>query len=120
LVGGWQYLAFVADQIHLVVPAGCFPGTLSDGTITYLKPPPGLGLDLPRWTQEGRLLVIAHSGEPIQGIVYVYDPTGQGQAATGSFVLSSSHDGQKWFPWQPGKTWQVDPARLVDSYYGDE
>ncbi len=122
LVGGvvWspdgQYLAFVAKRLQ-----GCTSscGTvglvrLGDGVVTLLKPPPGLNLDLPRWTQDGRILVNA------QGTVYVYDTSGQSQAATGSYLLSSSHDGQKWFPWQPGKNWPLDPSRPVDSYYGDE
>jgi Tol biopolymer transport system component len=122
LVGGvvWspdgQYLAFVAKRLQ-----GCTSscGTvglvrLGDGAVTLLKPPSGLNLDLPRWTQDGRILVNA------QGTVYVYDTSGQSQPATGSYLLSSSHDGQKWFPWQPGKNWPLDPSRPVDSYYGDE
>lgn len=126
LVGGlvWspdgQYLAFTAKQIQ-----GCDPCQsvglvrLLDGQVTLLKSPPGLGLDLPRWTQDGRLLVIAHKNEPTQGTVYVYDTSGQGQVASGTLVLSSSHDGQKWLPWLPGRTWQVDPAKPVSSYYTD-
>jgi hypothetical protein len=127
LVGGavWspdgRYLAFVANRLQNCDPcqtAGLI--RLSDGALILLEPPPGLGLDTPRWTQEGRLLVNAHRGIPAQGTIYVYDLSGQGQIAAGSYLLSSSHDGQKWFPWQPGKSWQVDPAGPVDSYYGDE
>lgn len=126
LVGGlvWspdgQYLAFTAKQIQ-----GCNPCQavglvrLSDGQVTLLKSPPGLGLDLPRWTQDGRLLVIAYAGQPAQGTVYVYDISGQGQVASGTFVLSSGHDGQKWLPWLPGRTWQVDPAQPANNYYLD-
>jgi hypothetical protein len=127
LVGGavWspdgRYLAFVANRLQNCDPCQTVGLVrLSDGALTLLEPPPGLGLDTPRWTQEGRLLVNAHAGIPAQGSVYVYDLSGQGQTAAGSYLLSSSHDGQKWFPWQPGKIWQVDPARPVDSYYGDE
>jgi dipeptidyl aminopeptidase/acylaminoacyl peptidase len=127
LVGGavWspdgRYLAFVANRLQNCDPCQTVGLVrLADGALTLLESPPGLGLDTPRWTQEGRLLVNAHAGIPAQGSVYVYDLSGQGQTAAGSYLLSSSHDGQKWFPWQPGKIWQVDPARPVDSYYGDE
>jgi uncharacterized protein YgiM (DUF1202 family) len=127
LVGGavWspdgRYLAFAADQVQecgFCQTVGLV--RVSDGTISYLEPPHHtLGLDQPRWTQDGRLLVNAHPGEPIQGIVHVYDVSGQGQIAAGSYVLSSSHDGQKWFPWQPGRLWEVSSAEGVDSYYSD-
>lgn len=124
LVGGavWsptgEYLAFTAN--HTGVCKACrMVGLvrLGDGAISYLEPPAGLGLDLPRWTQDGRLLVTAHPGELAHGTVYIYETTGQGQAATGSYILSSSHDGQKWFPWLPGTSWQLDAAAPVDSYY---
>jgi hypothetical protein len=92
---------------------------LSNGEITYLDSPPGLGLDMPRWTQEGRLLVNAHPGNPLHGTVYVYEPSGRGEQASGAYWLSSSHDGQKWFPWQPGRIWQADAAQPPDSYYSD-
>jgi hypothetical protein len=126
LVGGaiWspdgRYLAFVANQI-----VDCDPCRrvglvrMSDGAISYLQSPPDAGLDLPRWTQDGRLLVTAYSEEPVWRRVYIYDISGQGQVAEGVYVLSSSHDGQKWFPWQPGKTWQVDNPLGADSYYRD-
>jgi len=126
LVGGavWspdgRYLAFVANRLQNCDPCGTVGLVrLSDGALTLFDPPPGLGLDLPRWTEDGRLLVNAHLGDPAQGTVYVYDTSGQGQVAAGNYLLSSSHDGQKWFPWQPGKTWQVGPAARADSYYGD-
>jgi SH3-like domain-containing protein len=126
LVGGavWspdgRYLAFVANRLQNCDPCGTVGLVrLSDGALTLFDPPPGLGLDLPRWTEDGRLLVNAHPGDPAQGTVYVYDTSGQGQVAAGNYLLSSSHDGQKWFPWQPGKTWQVGPAARADSYYGD-
>ncbi len=115
-----RYLAFVANQIN-----GCQYCRrvglvrLGDGQITYLEPPSSAGLDLPRWTQDGRLLVTAHAGQPEQGAVYVYDTSGQGQIASGRFSLSSSHNGQKWFPWQPGKVWETTSAAGVASYYAD-
>jgi hypothetical protein len=127
LVGGavWspdgRYLAFVADQVQdcgYCQTVGLV--RVSDGIISYLEPPHHtLGLDQPRWTQAGRLLVNAHPGEPTQGIVHVYDVSGQGQIAASRYILSSSHDGQKWFPWQPGRIWEVSSAEGVDSYYSD-
>lgn len=115
-----RYLAFVANQINdcqYCRRVGL--ARLGDGQISYLEPPPSAGLDLPRWTQDGRLLVTAHSGRPEQGAVYLYDISGQGQVASGRFVLSSSHDGQKWFPWLPGKVWETNSAAGAASYYGD-
>lgn len=124
LVGGavWspdgRYLAFVANQI-----GGCQPCRIiglvrmSDGAVSYLQPPPESGLDLPRWTQDGRLLVTAFREQLTDGRVYVYDASGQGKLAAGLYILSSSHDGQKWFPWLPGKIWQVIDG--VDDYYRD-
>ena len=44
---------------------------------------------------------------------------GEGQIAAGRYLLSSSHDGQKWFPWLPGKSWATDGAEGVSSYYSD-
>ena len=93
----------------------CDPGFL-DGRKSV---PSETGLDLPRWTQDGRLLVTSYSDKLEEGAVYIYDTSGQGQEAAGSYILSSSHDGQKWFPWQPGKTWDVGRAEGVDSYYSD-
>jgi hypothetical protein len=114
-----EYIAFVADYMQYCDPCRTVGlARLSDGAITYLEPPAGLGLDMPRWTQDGRLLVNAHPGEPHHGAVYVYDTSGRGEIATAVYVLSSSHDGQKWSPWEPGKTWQVDSAQ-PDSYYSD-
>jgi hypothetical protein len=124
LIGGavWspdgRYLAFIADQI-----GGCQPCRIvglvrtSDGSISYLPPPPESGLDRPRWTQDGRLLVTAFRQQLTDGRVFVYDTSGQGQLAEGVYVLSSSHDGQKWFPWLPGRIWQVNEG--VDDYYRD-
>ena len=113
-----QYLAFVADrlvdcqycrQVGLV--------RLSDGDVSFLDPPPSSSLDLPRWTQDGRLLVTSFSDNLAEGAAYIYDTSGQGQPATGTYLLSSSHDGQKWSPWLPGTVWQVDRSARPDSYY---
>lgn len=127
LVGGavWSpdghYLALVVNRLQNCNPCRTVGLVrLSDSTLTLLAPPPSSALDWPRWTQDGRLLVTSYLTDLTQGgVVYVYDVSGQGQAATGDFLLSSSHDGQKWFPWQPGKTWQVGASGGVDSYYGD-
>lgn len=126
LIGGvvWspdgQYLAFVADKVaecQYCRQVGLV--RLSDGDIAYLEPPPSSAVDRPRWTQDGRLLVTSFSDNLAEGAAYIYDTTGQGQPATGTYALSSSHDGQKWFPWLPGVAWQVGSAAQPDSYYGE-
>ncbi len=114
-----EYIAFVADanpSCNTCRKVGLF--RLSDKSVTFLKPPSGLGIHTPRWTEDGRqLLVNAHVGEPADGVTYVYDiSSGQSQVASGRYVLSSSHEGQKWFPWQPGKTWQAGVSERPDSY----
>jgi hypothetical protein len=115
-----RYLALVINRLQNCNPCRTVGLVrLSDGTLTLLDPPPDSALDLPRWTQDGQLLVTAYLTEPAQGKVYIYDLSGLGQAAVGSYLLSSSHDGQKWFPWQPGKSWQVGSPGGVASYYGD-
>lgn len=72
----------------------------------------------PRWVQDGRLLVTIYKDDPANGTVYIYDAQGRGQIAQGTYVLSSSQDGQRLSPWLPGKTWTVDPSRPT-SYYRD-
>ncbi len=116
-----KYIAFVAERLQDCDPCRTVGLVgMPDGAMTWLKPPAGLGLDLPRWTQDGRLLVTAHAGDPSQGTIHVYEAAGQSQElAVGSYDLSSSHDGQKWFPWQPGKTWQTNDSAGAQSYYGD-
>ncbi|MCB9078678.1 MAG: SH3 domain-containing protein [Anaerolineaceae bacterium] len=124
LIGGvvWspdgQYLAFVADKVadcQYCRQVGLV--RLSNGDISYLEPPPSSSVDRPRWTQDGRLLVTSFSDDLAEGAAYIYDTTGQGQPATGTYILSASHDGQKWFPWLPGAVWQVGSAAPPDSYY---
>lgn len=73
---------------------------------------------LPRWTQDGQLLVTIHQGDLETGTVYIYDAGGRGQVAGGTFLLSSSAEGQQWSPWLSGKSWTVDPNRPT-SYYDD-
>jgi hypothetical protein len=126
LVGGavWspdgRYLAVVINRLQNCDPCRTVGLVqLSDGALTLLDPPPNSALDMPRWTQDGQLIVTGYLTDPAQGAVQVYTTSGQGQAAAGSYLLSSSHDGQKWFPWQPGKIWQVGSAGQVNSYYGD-
>ena len=84
----------------------------------YLEPPDGFSMGLPRWTQGGKLLVNIFKGDDASGTVYMYDPSGRGQVASGEIVLSSSHDGQKQTPWLPGKSWRVDQSQ-PESYYND-
>lgn len=127
LIGGavWspsaEYIAFVGDQMLVCGPCRVVGLVrLADGSISYLDPPwAGASLDKPRWTKDGRLLVNVYLDEPANGTIYVYKVSGQGQEASGSFDLSSSHDGQKWFPWRLGKTWAADSSERVDSYYID-
>jgi hypothetical protein len=115
-----EYIAFVADRLDdcsLCRVVGLV--AMGDGSINYLDPPAGAAIDRPRWTQDGRLLVTVYWTEPAEGAAYIYDTSGQGQLAAGSYILSSSHAGQKWFPWQPGKVWQVDHPEGTGSYFSD-
>ena len=116
-----QHLAFVVrfkePECRLCRSVGLL--RVSDGSITYLPAPENLETDAPRWTQDGRLLVNVHPGEPADGVTYVYDIYGRGQEAAGVYVLSSSHDGQKWFPWLPGRIWRAGVTERADSYYKD-
>lgn len=115
-----RYLAFVANRIGACEPCRTVGLVqMSNGEISYLQAPQGAGLDMPRWTQDGQLLVTVFWDEPANGATYLFNTAGQGQEAAGTFVLSSSHDGQKWFPWLPGKTWSTGPSQPAGSYYGD-
>lgn len=116
-----DYLAFVVGyKVKYCKPCeGVVVLRLADGKITYLEHPGDLDLDAPRWTQDGRLLVNAHPGEPASGMTYEYSLSGKGQPAQGAYVLSASHEGQKWYPWLPGKTWLVGSFERPDSYNAD-
>ncbi|MCB0196434.1 MAG: SH3 domain-containing protein [Anaerolineae bacterium] len=114
-----QYLAFVKEIkppfCNLCHSVGLI--NIATGEIFYLEGPDGLQTDAPRWTQDGRLLVNAHPGEPADGITYVYNVFGEGRQATGIYTLSASHEGQKWYPWLPGRVWQAGVSERADSYY---
>jgi hypothetical protein len=90
---------------------------VSDGTISYLEAPDNQDVEAPRWTHDGRLLVVVHPSEPADGITYVYATSDRGQPASGIYVLSSSHEGQKWSPWLPGRVWQAGVSERPDTYY---
>lgn len=47
----------------------------------------------------------------------IIEQIGIGGMAT-VYNLSSSHAGQDWFPWEPGRTWRVGEGR-PDSYFED-
>jgi hypothetical protein len=63
-------------------------------------------------------MVTIYKDDPANGTPYIYDTSGRGQIASGVYILSSSHEGQKYHPWEPGKTWQVD-QREPHRYYDD-
>jgi len=112
-----QYLAFVAENLQtqqIYRQVGLV--RLGDGVITYFEPPANMNIDMPRWTQDGRLIVNIHPGDPNHGTVHVYTTAGQSEIASGVYLLSASHSGQKWFPWQPGGAWQVDSAQPTGYY----
>jgi hypothetical protein len=123
LVGGavWSpdglWLAVVVDELPRCDCRSIGLIRLGDGRLILLEPPPDANLDLPRWTQDGRLLVTAYLETLTEGRPFIYDTAGSLDPAEGTYLLSSSHDGQKWFPWLPGRVWQVDPAQAPDSYY---
>lgn len=114
-----QLIAFVVDRKQ-----GCLQcrrvGVIvrASGSIFYLDPPEGKNLGLPRWTLDGRLLVTIYQDDPASGTAYVFNANGQGQVASGSYILSSSLEGQKWWPWLPGKSWRVGEG-AANSYYSD-
>lgn len=116
-----QYLAFVTEikppKCNLCHSVGVV--NLATGELFYLEGPDGLQTDAPRWTQDGRILVNVHPGEPADGVTYVYNVFGEGQPATGIYTLSASHDGQKWYPWLPGRVWQAGVSERPDSYYAN-
>lgn len=116
-----QLIAFVADRKQNCNPCrrvGIVLRAAQGSQPLYLEPPAGYNIGLPRWTQDGRLLATIYQDNPASGTVYIYDASGRGQPAAGSYLLSSSVEGQKWSPWLPGKSWQVDASRPT-SYYSD-
>jgi hypothetical protein len=114
-----KYIAFMVDYKQ----QKCWPcrsvglARVSDGSITFLDTRDKMDSEAPRWTHDGRLLVIVHPHEPADGVTYVFDTSGRGKVAEGIFVLSSSHDGQKWLPWLPGRVWQAGVSERPDTYY---
>jgi hypothetical protein len=116
-----NFLAFRVDYLY----PKCRPCRgvglvdLSEETLIFLETPDQLDCDGPRWTQDGRLLVNVHPGEPAKGTTYAYDRWGQGEPASGVYLLSSSHDGQKWLPWRPGRVWQAGVSERPDTYCGN-
>ena len=114
-----EYLAFVVENKN----TGCRPCKsvglirLDDESLIFLKTPNNLDGEAPRWTQEGRLLVNVHPAEPAAGTTYIFDVTGRGVPANGLYRLSTSHEGQRWHPWQPGRSWQAAISERPDTYY---
>jgi hypothetical protein len=116
-----EYVAFVVGfkdpkcrpcrMVALLRPA--------DGSITYLEGPDNLETDAPRWTQDGRIMINVHPGEPADGVAYLYDVYGRAEEASGVYLLSSSHEGQKWYPWLPGRIWRAGVTERADSYNSD-
>jgi hypothetical protein len=116
-----KYIAFVAEYLD---PA-CKPCRsvglvrLSDETTYWLQTPDRMDSDAPRWTEDGRLLVNVYPGEPADGATYVYVTSDRGQVASGTYVLGSSHAGQMWLPWLPGRVWRAGVSERPDTYYDD-
>jgi hypothetical protein len=114
-----EYLAFMVDY----KAKKCRPCRavglvrMADESIFFLQTPDNLDSEAPRWTQDGRLVINVHPSEPASGETYIYDVTGRGQKASGLLVLSTSHEGQKWYPWQPGRSWRAGISERPDTYY---
>jgi hypothetical protein len=114
-----QYLAVVVEKLNCKTCRSVVLVRIADDSLFFLQTPNNLTGDEPRWTQDGRLLMNVYPSDPAQGTTYVYDLEGRGQVAAGTFALSSSHEGQKWFPWRPGRTWQAGVAERPDAYNAD-
>jgi hypothetical protein len=114
-----EYIAFMVDYNDVKCRPCRSVGLirLADEKLTFLQTPDNMDSEAPRWTQDGRLLVNVHPGEPADGTTYVYNTAGQSQIASGTYVLSTSHDGQRWLPWLPGRTWQAGTSERPDTYY---
>jgi hypothetical protein len=80
-----KYIAFMVDYKQ----QKCRPcrsvalARVSDGSISFLNTRDKMDSEAPRWTHDGRLLVIVHPHEPADGVTYVYDTSGRGQVAEG-------------------------------------
>jgi hypothetical protein len=90
---------------------------IPESEIFFLETPDDMDSAGPRWTQDGRLLVNVFPGEPADGQTYIYDVSGWGIPASGLYVLSSSHEGQRYLPWHPGRVWQANVSERPDTYY---
>ena len=112
-----QFIAFMAERINCDPCRSVGMVRVSDGTVNYLETPDNQDSEAPRWTHDGRLLVVVHPAEPANGVTYVYSIASRGQPASGIYVLSSSHEGQKWLPWLPGRVWQAGVSERPDTYY---
>jgi hypothetical protein len=112
-----QLIAFVVERINCDPCRSVGIIRVSDGTVNYLETPDNQDSEAPRWTHDGRLLVVVHPAEPADGVTYVYSTASHGQPASGIYVLSSSHEGQKWLPWLPGRVWQAGVSERPDTYY---
>ena len=112
-----QFIAFVIERINCDLCRSVGMVRVSDGTVNYLKTPDNQDSEAPRWTHDGRLLVVVHPAEPADGVTYIYATASRGQPASGIYVLSSSHEGQKWLPWLPGRVWQAGVSERPDTYY---
>ncbi|UCC88441.1 MAG: SH3 domain-containing protein, partial [Anaerolineales bacterium] len=114
-----KYLAVVVEKLNCDICRSVALVRLEDSTIFFLKNPGTLTAEAPRWTQDGRLLINAHAGEPADGTTYIYDLTGRSEVASGTHALSSSQDGQRWFPWRPGRIWRAGVSERPDAYNSD-
>ncbi len=112
-----QFIAFMVERKDCNPCRSVGLIRVSDETLSFLKTPDNQDSEAPRWTHDGRLLVIVHPSEPADGTTYVYATSSQGQPAEGIYVLGSSHEGQKWLPWLPGRVWQAGASERPDTYY---
>jgi hypothetical protein len=112
-----RFIAFAVERLNCEPCRSVGLVRVSDGTVNYLETPKNQDSEAPRWTHDGRLLVVVHPAEPADGVAYVYSTASYGQPASGIYVLGSSHEGQKWLPWLPGRVWQAGVSERPDTYY---
>jgi Tol biopolymer transport system component len=112
-----RFIAFAVERVNCDPCRSVGLVRVSDGTVNYLETPDNQDSEAPRWTHDGRLLVVVHPAEPADGVTYVYSTASYGQPASGIYVLGSSHEGQKWLPWLPGRVWQAGVSERPDTYY---